>query len=357
MSTADGNPLLLLDRVEKGRVALLLSDQIWLWSRGHDGGGPQAELLRRIAHWLMKEPALDEEALRATISKDELHVERRTLSDAAPGNVTITSPSGTVSTAPLKAGQPGSSAAAAPAGEPGVYQVSDGTHTAYAAASVANPPRDHRPAGDGGHAAAGRAGLGRERQVHRRRVAGAAADRTGTPGVRSQLDRPAAPARLRRDRDRRRSAAAALGGAALAAGPGHRGMASGGRRVTALQGGCRCGHIRYEVEGTPFHMNAMPLPRLPPGDGRAGRGLVLAAAGPVALACRPAKIVHVESRHHPQLLPGVRDAADLSGPGAGRSRHHDMQPGRSGAIAAARPLGYREPALMAASRRPPAPFR
>ncbi len=139
LSTGDGSPLLLLDRVEKGRVALLLSDQIWLWSRGHDGGGPQAELLRRIAHWLMKEPALEEEALRATISKDELHVERRTLSDAAPGNVTITSPSGAVSTAALKAGQPGSSVATAPAGEPGVYQVSDGTHTAYAAASVANP--------------------------------------------------------------------------------------------------------------------------------------------------------------------------------------------------------------------------
>ncbi len=64
MDTRDGDPLLLLNRVGKGRVALLLSDQIWLWSRGHEGGGPQAELLRRVAHWLMKEPELEENADR-----------------------------------------------------------------------------------------------------------------------------------------------------------------------------------------------------------------------------------------------------------------------------------------------------
>ena len=37
-------------------VAQLMSDQIWLWARGFEGGGPQAELLRRLAHWLMQEP-------------------------------------------------------------------------------------------------------------------------------------------------------------------------------------------------------------------------------------------------------------------------------------------------------------
>ena len=67
MSGPDGAPLLLLYHVGQGRVALLLSDQIWLWSRGHDGGGPQAELLRRTAHWLMKEPELEEEALTARV--------------------------------------------------------------------------------------------------------------------------------------------------------------------------------------------------------------------------------------------------------------------------------------------------
>ena len=77
MDAPDGSPLLVTDRVEQGRVALLLSDQIWLWSRGHDGGGPQAELLRRVAHWLMKEPELEENALIAKVDHGVLNVERR----------------------------------------------------------------------------------------------------------------------------------------------------------------------------------------------------------------------------------------------------------------------------------------
>src|SRR5690242_7494459 len=71
MASPDNQPLLALDRVGKGRVALLLSDQIWLWSRGHEGGGPQAELLRRVAHWLMQEPELEENALTAHVRSEE----------------------------------------------------------------------------------------------------------------------------------------------------------------------------------------------------------------------------------------------------------------------------------------------
>ncbi len=41
-----------------------LSDQFWLWARGFKGGGPQAALLKRTAHWLVGEPELDETALR-----------------------------------------------------------------------------------------------------------------------------------------------------------------------------------------------------------------------------------------------------------------------------------------------------
>ncbi len=139
MATPDGAPLLLLDRVEQGRVAMLLSDQIWLWSRGHEGGGPQAELLRRIAHWLMKEPALEEEALRARIDDGKLLVERRTLQDGPPGEVQVTAPDGTVTKLPLAAGSPGRSTASMPAVAPGVWAVSDGSRQAFAAASVANP--------------------------------------------------------------------------------------------------------------------------------------------------------------------------------------------------------------------------
>ena len=139
MSAGDGAPLLLLDRVGEGRVALLLSDQIWLWSRGHEGGGPQAELLRRIAHWAMKEPALEEETLRARIEHDRLHIERRSLEPLATVAVTITAPSGQTSQLTLPAAQPGLWQAEADAAEPGVWQVTDGTHTVYVAAVNANP--------------------------------------------------------------------------------------------------------------------------------------------------------------------------------------------------------------------------
>ena len=139
MTTPDGAPLLLLDRVEQGRAALLLSDQIWLWSRGHQGGGPQAELLRRIAHWLMKEPALEEEALRARVEAGRLLVERRTMQDGPPGAVTVTAPDGTVARLPLTPGGPGRGTAEAPATVPGVWQVGDGVRTAFAALVGTNP--------------------------------------------------------------------------------------------------------------------------------------------------------------------------------------------------------------------------
>ena len=139
MSGAEGQPLLVVNHVGEGRVALLLSDQIWLWSRGHDGGGPQAELLRRVAHWLMKEPDLDETALTAHVEGGQLAIERRSTEDAAPGNVTVIDPDGVRSTVALDAARPGRGTAHLPALTPGVWQVSEGNRTAYAAAGAANP--------------------------------------------------------------------------------------------------------------------------------------------------------------------------------------------------------------------------
>ena len=75
MSGPDDTPLLVLDQVGKGRVAELLSDQAWLWARGFEGGGPEAELLRRLAHWLMKEPELEEERLSATIADGQITID------------------------------------------------------------------------------------------------------------------------------------------------------------------------------------------------------------------------------------------------------------------------------------------
>jgi len=138
MSGPDNRPLLVLDRVGKGRVAELLSDQGWLWARGYDGGGPYAELLRRTAHWLMKEPELEEERLTATISGGEIAVERHTMA-ATASPVTVTDPSGKQTTMPLMKVEPGVWRAVARAQALGLYRVTDGTLSAVAAAGPLNP--------------------------------------------------------------------------------------------------------------------------------------------------------------------------------------------------------------------------
>ncbi len=140
MSSPDGRPLLVVDRVGEGRAALLLSDQIWLWSRGHQGGGPQAELLRRTAHWLMKEPQLEENALTARVEAGRLRIERRATAPTPPPEVTVTDPEGHAATLRMTEVAPGQAEAGAPAPLPGVWRVTDGTHSAYAAAGAANPP-------------------------------------------------------------------------------------------------------------------------------------------------------------------------------------------------------------------------
>ena len=140
MQSPDGQALLALDRVGKGRAALLLSDQIWLWSRGHQGGGPQAELLRRVAHWLMQEPELEENALTARVSEGRLMIERRSTDPTPTPAVSVIDPDGKTETVPLRDVSLGRSAASVAAVTPGVWQISDGTRSAYAAAGAANPP-------------------------------------------------------------------------------------------------------------------------------------------------------------------------------------------------------------------------
>jgi len=94
MSGPGDRPLLVLDRVEDGRVAVLASDHAWLWGRGYEGGGPQLELLRRLAHWMLKEPELEEESLTATAKGPALTITRRSVEDTPPGALTITGPDG-----------------------------------------------------------------------------------------------------------------------------------------------------------------------------------------------------------------------------------------------------------------------
>lgn len=139
MDGVGDRPLLILDRVGEGRVAQLMSDHIWLWGRGFEGGGPQAELLRRLAHWLMKEPALEEDDLRSQVLGSRIEVERRSLTDAA-GTIEITSPSGHVDTLTLDRQAPGRDTAQYLAEEPGIFRISDGDRTTLAVVGTLNPP-------------------------------------------------------------------------------------------------------------------------------------------------------------------------------------------------------------------------
>ena len=125
MEGPDKQPLLILNREGEGRVALLASDQAWLWSRGFEGGGPQQELLRRLAHWLMKEPELEEEALSAAAKGDQLIVTRRSLT-VAPRVVDITGPDGSQTKLPLPEIKPGLYRAPWTAPGMGLYRLKEG---------------------------------------------------------------------------------------------------------------------------------------------------------------------------------------------------------------------------------------
>jgi hypothetical protein len=138
LSGVDLKPLLVLNRVGKGRTAELLSDQIWLWSRGFEGGGPQAELLRRVAHWLMKEPDLEEEDLRASVVDGRIEIVRRSLSDK-PVTVHVTTPSGKKADVDLKDQGDGRQTGAMAVTETGLYRLTDGAHLAFAASGPLNP--------------------------------------------------------------------------------------------------------------------------------------------------------------------------------------------------------------------------
>jgi hypothetical protein len=138
LSGAGDRPLLVLSRADKGRVALLLSDQMWLWARGFEGGGPHLDLLRRLAHWLMKEPDLEEEALRASAHGRALTIERQSLKGDAP-EVTVIGPTGAASKMQLKGAEPGLSRATIEVDRLGLYRVSDGERQALVNVGPDNP--------------------------------------------------------------------------------------------------------------------------------------------------------------------------------------------------------------------------
>lgn len=138
LSGINDKPVLILDRVGDGRVAQLLSDHAWLWARGFEGGGPQAELLRRLAHWLMKEPDLEEEDLRATAQGGRLEIVRRSLQpETSP--VTVTSPSGETFEVQMTPGIAGRDSGRLTVSETGLYRLDDGSRRTVVAVGPVNP--------------------------------------------------------------------------------------------------------------------------------------------------------------------------------------------------------------------------
>lgn len=139
MKGADNRPLLLLDHKGEGRVGMLLSDQGWLWARGFEGGGPHVQLYRRIAHWLMKEPELEEERLTADGRGMVLEIRRQTMADD-PGAAQIITPSGKTMTVKLQKSEPGVFLGSVATSEIGLYQVANGDLTALAHVGPVNAP-------------------------------------------------------------------------------------------------------------------------------------------------------------------------------------------------------------------------
>ena len=142
MSGVDEKPLLILERRGEGRVALMTSDHAWLWARRFDGGGPHTQLLRRLSHWLMKEPDLEEERLRVFANGLKLTIDRRTMEDEV-ADVSISEPGGKTSTAKLSKVRDGLWRATLTAAQAGLYkfetEATTGELTAIAHAGIADP--------------------------------------------------------------------------------------------------------------------------------------------------------------------------------------------------------------------------
>lgn len=138
MEGPDGTPLFVIDRVGDGRVAMLMSDQAWLWAKGHQGGGPYREMFRRTAHWLLGEPDLDAETLTARAENGQLIVERRTLGDA-PGRADIILPNGASSAIEMVENEPGYFSGSMALDGLGAYRLQHGDLSTIAAVGMLNP--------------------------------------------------------------------------------------------------------------------------------------------------------------------------------------------------------------------------
>jgi len=148
MEGPDERPLLVMDRPGEGRIAALASDHAWLWSRGYEGGGPQLELLRRLAHWLMKEPELEEEILTGSSDGADVIVTRRTMEEEI-GSLTVTGPDGNEMELELIEVSPGRFETQFKAPENGLYRLSDDAMSAVVAVGPSAPKEFENPISTG----------------------------------------------------------------------------------------------------------------------------------------------------------------------------------------------------------------
>ena len=138
MDGPEGVPLFVIDKVQDGRVAMLMSDQAWLWAKGHEGGGPYREMFRRTAHWLMGEPELDAETLTAVRDGDDLVITRRSLDDV-DSRVVVVAPDGTRKRVTLDRIADGLYRATTPLSGQGAYRLSNDEISTITAVGSLNP--------------------------------------------------------------------------------------------------------------------------------------------------------------------------------------------------------------------------
>lgn len=138
MDGPDGVPLFVIDKVRDGRVAMLMSDQAWLWAKGHEGGGPYREMFRRTAHWLMGEPELDAETLSAVRDGDDLVITRKSL-DEVDSRVKVISPDGTTRNVTLDRIADGLYRATLPLQGQGAYRLQSDDISTITAVGSLNP--------------------------------------------------------------------------------------------------------------------------------------------------------------------------------------------------------------------------
>lgn len=139
MNGPNGEPLLVINRQGEGRIAMLLSDQGWLWARGFEGGGPYVSLYRRIAHWLMKEPKLEEESLTAKANGRDLVIERQTMGDD-PGKATVKTPTGKILELDFTKAEPGLFKIEQKMDETGLYEIKNGDLSTLAHVGAVDAP-------------------------------------------------------------------------------------------------------------------------------------------------------------------------------------------------------------------------